>query len=161
MFDTPEITEAGPRRTAVIHLTIPREEIATVMGPGIGELMSGLAAQGIKPAGPWFARYLNIDARNFELEIGVPVDREVAPSGRIQPGEIPGGRIARTIYRGPYEGLHSAWSDFGEWVKSNGHAPRKGLLETYLVGPETTQDPAQWRTELVQPLESSGERSHS
>jgi hypothetical protein len=39
MIDTPQITQTALQNTAIIHLTIPREEIQTVMGPGIAELM--------------------------------------------------------------------------------------------------------------------------
>ena len=46
MLDKPQITKTAARLTAAIHLTIPREEIQKVMGPGIGEIMAGLAAQG-------------------------------------------------------------------------------------------------------------------
>ena len=42
MLDTPHITQTTTQLTAVIHLTIPREEIQNVMGPGISELMAAL-----------------------------------------------------------------------------------------------------------------------
>ena len=35
-----------------------------------------------------------------------------------------------------------------------GLTPADGLWERYLAGPETGPDPAQWRTELNQPLRS-------
>ena len=52
MFDTPRVIQTAAQPTAVIHLTIPRDEIRNVMGPGIGELMAGIAAQGVALAGP-------------------------------------------------------------------------------------------------------------
>ena len=52
MLDKPHITQTTTQITAVIHLTIPREEIQSVMGPGVGELMATIAAQGITPTGP-------------------------------------------------------------------------------------------------------------
>jgi hypothetical protein len=54
MVDTPQITQTARQLTAVIRLTVAREEIRNVMGPGIGELMATVAAQGIGPAGLWF-----------------------------------------------------------------------------------------------------------
>ena len=50
MIDTPEIIQTTTVPTARIRLTIPRSEIRNVMGPGIGELMAVLGAQGISPA---------------------------------------------------------------------------------------------------------------
>ena len=51
MLDTPQIAQTTNQLTAVIRLTIPREEIRNVMGPGIAELMAAVAAQGIAPPG--------------------------------------------------------------------------------------------------------------
>ncbi len=61
MLGTPQITQTAAQETAVIRLTIPREEIRNVMGPGIGELMGAVAAQGIALAGPWFTHHLRMD----------------------------------------------------------------------------------------------------
>ena len=54
MIDTPQITQSDAQLTAIIRLTIPRAQIRNVMGPGIGELLATVAAQGIAPAGPVF-----------------------------------------------------------------------------------------------------------
>jgi hypothetical protein len=73
MFDTPQITQTVDKLTAVIRLTIPREEIRNVMGPGLRELMAAVAAQGIAPTGPWFIHHLRTDPDIFDFEISVPV----------------------------------------------------------------------------------------
>jgi effector-binding domain-containing protein len=152
MIDTPQITETTAQTAAVLPLTIPSAEIGAVMGPAITEVMATIAAQGIAPAGPWFVRYLKMDGGTFELEVGVPVTSPVAAAGRVRPGQLPAARVARTTYRGPYEGLHSAWGEFGAWVKAHGLTPAPGLWECYVFGPESSPDPATWRTELNQPL---------
>jgi hypothetical protein len=46
MLDTPQITRTAGQLTACLHLTVPRAEIQNVMGPGIGEVMAAVAAQG-------------------------------------------------------------------------------------------------------------------
>lgn len=153
MITTPEITVTEPRMAAVIHLTIPREEMRNAMPAAIGELMSALSGQGLAPAGPMFAHHLRMSADIFDFETGFPVRAAVKPLGRVRPGELPGGRIARTVYQGPYEGLHGAWSEFGEWMKREGLSGRGSLWEVYVAGPETSPDPTNWRTELCLPLE--------
>src|SRR4051812_44801547 len=50
VLDTPQITETDDQLTAFIPLTVPREEIQTVMGPSIRAVYAALAAQGIAPA---------------------------------------------------------------------------------------------------------------
>ena len=44
MIDTPQVARTADQLTAVIRLSIPREEIQNVMGPGIRELMAAVAA---------------------------------------------------------------------------------------------------------------------
>src|SRR5260370_40720703 len=61
MIGKPQIGQTDTQLTAIIHLTIPREEIRNVMGPGINELMSASAAQGIPPARPWLVHHLKMD----------------------------------------------------------------------------------------------------
>lgn len=152
MLDTPQITQTTAQLTAVIRLTIPREEIRHVMGPGIAEVMATVAAQGIAPAGPWFTHHLRMDPHTFDFEIGVPVTTPVAAAGRVKPGQWPATRVARTVYHGPYEGLPSAWAEFDAWIAAEGHKPGPDLWECYAVGPESNADPTTWRTELIRPL---------
>jgi effector-binding domain-containing protein len=155
MLDTPQITNTTVQLTALIHLTVPREEIQKVMGPGLGELRAALAAQGITPAGPWFTHHLRIDPALFDFEICVPVTTPVAPSGRMKPGQLPATRVARTVYHGPYEGLGAAWGEFDAWIAAQGYTPGPDLWECYLTGPELNPDPATWRTQLNRPLMGS------
>src|SRR5580765_6261681 len=100
MLDTPQITQTNAQLTAIIRLTIPREEIRNVMGPGIGELMAAVAAQGIGPAGPVFSHHLRMDPDIFDFEVGVPVTKLITPVGRVQPGQLPATTVARTVYHG-------------------------------------------------------------
>jgi effector-binding domain-containing protein len=53
-------------------------------------------------------------------------------------------------------GLRSAWGEFDEWIEARGHEKRADLWETYLEGPDSGGDPADWRTELVRPLADRG-----
>jgi effector-binding domain-containing protein len=152
MIDTPKILTTKDQLTAMIHVTVPRSEIQKVMGPGLQEVMAAVAAQGISATGPWFTHHLKMDPRHFDFEICVPVKSRVKPTGRVKPGTLPGKRIARTVYHGPYEGLGSAWGEFNEWLTANGHTPAPDLWESYVAGPETGSDPSAWRTELNRPL---------
>ena len=93
-----------------------------------------------------------MDPATFDFEIGVPVTAPVAASGRVKAGHLPATTVARTIYHGPYEGLGGAWGEFDAWIAANGHTPRPDLWECYVVGPEASPDPANWRTQLNRPL---------
>ncbi len=152
MLETPHLTRAEGQPAAVIRLTIPRSQIQAVMGPGIGELVAAVKAQGIGPTGPVFAHYHTMTPDSFDFDIGVPVCAPVTPTGRVQAGSLPGGLVARTVYHGNYDGLHGAWGQFMEWIAAGGHAKAPDLWEVYVKGPDANPDPATWRTELNQPL---------
>lgn len=152
MLDTPQIIHTTEQLTAVIRVTIPREKIRNVMGPGLAELLAAVAAQGMAPAGPWFTHHLRMDPAIFDFEIGVPMATAVAAAGRMTPSRLPAVRAARTIYHGGYEGLADAWSEFDRWIVDQGHTPAEDLWECYVAGPELGADSANWRTELTRPL---------
>lgn len=154
MLNTPEVVELPARTTAVIRMTVKRERMAEAFPPAIQEVMSVVGAQGAQPAGPLFARYLRMGSGEVEVEIGVPLSRPIEPEGRITISSLPGGSALRAVHQGSYEELYSSWDQFGRWVAENGHEPDEGLWESYVAGPETSSDPAEWRTELILPLKS-------
>lgn len=152
MLDTPQITQTTAQPAAVIHLRIPREEMPKRMGPAIGELMAAIAAQGITPAGPVFSHHLTMPSDIFDFEVGVPVATPVTAVGRVQPGQLPAAKVARTVYHGDYAGLGVGWGEFVDWIAANGHTTGPTLWERYVAGPESNPDPSTWRTELNRPL---------
>ena len=152
MLDTPEITQSAAQLIAYIPLTVPREEICNVMGPGIQEVYATLAAQGITPAGPWLSHHVRVPTEVFDFKICVPITTPVTPAGRVQAGELQATRVARTVYHGSYEGLGDAWCEFMTWIEGEGLTPAPDLWEVYAVGPESSENAADWRTELNRPL---------
>jgi len=152
MLATPQIIETNVQEAAVIRLTIPRSKMREVFGPAVGELMTVLAAQGVEPVGAVFAHHLNMSPDTFDFELGVPVSAPVKATGRVKPGRLPAAKVARTVYSGPYEGLPAAWGELDKWMRANGHEQAEDLWEVYSVGPQSSPDPANWRTELNRSL---------
>ena len=152
MIATPVVATVPAQSHACIPLTVPCAEIKQVMGPGIQEIFATLGAQGIAPAGAWFTHHRRRPTDSFDFSICVPIATPVEPVGRVRNGERRAARVARTTYAGPYEGLAQAWGAFHAWIAANGHRPQADLWEIYLRGPESGDDPAAWRTELVQPI---------
>ena len=152
MIEPPKIIPLAPQFTAVIHLKIPKDQIQHVMGPGLAELISTVKEQGAGPAGPWFTHHFKIEDEGWDFEIGVPVSKHIVAAGRVRPGTWPAMTVARTIYQGGYEGLGEAWGEMMDWLEANGRQPAGDLYECYLAGPESSPDPADWKTELTRPL---------
>ena len=152
MIDPPKLLTTSAQRTAVIKLVIPRAEIQQVMGPAVGEVYATLGAQGLTPAGRWFTRHFRFDPATFDFEVGVPVNADVKPAGRVVPEALPAVKVARAIYRGGYEGLPKAWPELDGWIRAQGLTPAEWLWETYLTDPSSGGPPSSWETELTRPL---------
>ncbi len=152
MLEPPQIVETTEQLSAVIRLTIPREEIRHVMGPGITELMGVVSKQCIGPTGAWFSHHLRFDPDVFDFEIGVPVSAPVTPEGRVVGSWLPAATVLRATYQGPYEGLGDAWAEFDAWVKAQGFELIGNAWEIYQSGPETGLDPSTYRTEINRPI---------
>jgi effector-binding domain-containing protein len=161
MIETPHIVDTDETLAAVIHLTVPRSDLPKVVPAAIAELVEALTAQGQSPQGPLFMHHVTLSSDAFDVEVGFPVARAIAPGGRVRPGKLPAAKVARTIYQGPYEGLYGAWDAFGKRLESDGLLDglrlkrAETLWERYLVGPQATSDSSRWRTELNLPLRSA------
>ena len=148
MIDKPNIVRTEAQPAAVIHVTVAKDKIREVMGPGLKELRDTLAAQGIEPTGPWFTHHLRLDSSQWDFEIGLPITAPIKPEGRVKPGELPALTAARTVYRGDYEGLGTGWGELMSWIKAAGHVAASSLWEVYL-------EETPCRTELTRPLVKS------
>jgi effector-binding domain-containing protein len=152
MIDSPVITHTDAQLTAVIHLTIPRAECGTLMGPAIQELLGVLKDQGIVPIGALFSHHLKLPSEIFDFEVGIPVNQPVTAAKRVTPSTLPACRLARTVYHGGYEGLGEAWGEFKAWIVDEELKQAPDLWESYIAGPESNPDPSTWCTALNQPL---------
>jgi hypothetical protein len=162
-----------PAPAAVIHFMIPRAEIGSVIGPAVEEIIATLEAQNIAIAGPLFAHYLTCESPDmFDFDVGFPTTTTtttattttttVANQGRVKSSTVPfATKTAKVTYTGSYDGLHQAWSDFGDQLATAGYLRSSSrdnstttmCWEVYTVGPDTTDDPTQWQTDLFQPIE--------
>jgi effector-binding domain-containing protein len=152
MLDLPEIIPTDELHTAVIHITIPREEIQSVMEPAIKEILAALNAQGIHPSGSLFSYHLKRPSDIFDFEVGFPVNAIVSPNGRVKAGKLPAARVVRANHHGGYEELGAAWGKLFSWIATNELKVQDSLWECYKIGPESSPDPANWVTELNSPL---------
>lgn len=152
MIEKPQVIDTAAQQVATLHIETSRLKMQHVMGPGIAETMAAVKAQAIAPTGPWFAHHLKMTPESFDFDICVPVSAPATAVGRVKPWQRPALKVVRTIYYGPYEGLGEAWHEFDGWVETNGYKTAADLYECYLVGPEASPDPTEWRTELSRPL---------
>jgi uncharacterized protein YndB with AHSA1/START domain/effector-binding domain-containing protein len=148
-LDAPVIGAHAERLVAAIHIVVPSAQVREVMMPGLRELRAVLAAQGIAPSGPWLTHHLKMPSDVFDYEIAIPVDAAPKPTGRVVVSKLPACEVARTMYRGGYEGLGAAWGRFGKWIETTGKKTRGELWEVYVAD---GQSGGETRTELWRPI---------
>jgi effector-binding domain-containing protein len=79
------------------------------------------------------------------VEVGVQVDGPFAGRGRVTPSELPAGRVATTVLRGPYDGLDAAHHAVRAWCAANGHQLTGTRWEIY---GDWREDPQELETEV-------------
>lgn len=148
----PELVTVEPTTTAVVRGTIAAAEVTDFFDRSFSVLGEAIAAQGVAPTGPAFARYRGIPDETMDLEVGFPTDRAVEPDGSVEPGELPAGQLARLVHAGGFDGLGGAWQRLGAWIAEQGLTPDEAYWEVYLTEPSPEMDPAELRTEANWPV---------
>ena len=107
-----------------------------------------------KPSGPAFAVYHAMSPDEIDVEAGFPVPHPLPGSGKVRPGELPGGRCATIVYTGPYRTIGIAYDELSAWVEAQGLHAIGAPCEFYLNDPSSTR-PEQLQTQLVIPIDDS------
>ena len=149
---TPEIIEVPEVMTAVIKGTVAMSDLADFFDRSFNVLGEVLAKQGVTPTGAAYALYRGIPDDTVTLEVGFPTDRAIEPDGSAEAGSLPGGRVARVVYAGSFDGLGEAWQRLGSWIGDQGLTPADDFWEVYLTEPSPGMNPADLRTELNWPV---------
>lgn len=149
---TPQLITVAPATTAVVRDVVPMAELAGFYDRAFGLLPGAVAAQGVTVTGPAFGLYRGIPGPTVDLETGFATDRPVRADGDVRPGELPGGRVARLVHAGSFDGLGPAWERLGTWIGEQGLTAGEVFWEVYLTEPSPEMDPADLRTELNWPV---------
>ena len=98
------------------------------------------------------------DALRSQVCLSVP--ENWSSSGRLESGEIRGGRYAITLHVGPYNELPRAYKWlYGTWLRESGEQPANApLVEEYLNDPRTVR-PVELKTEIWLALRDSTKRA--
>ncbi|MGY2128457.1 GyrI-like domain-containing protein [Blastococcus sp. SYSU DS0617] len=148
----PELVPVVAAQTAVVRGEVPTAQLPAFFDDAFSRLPRALGEQGLAPLGAAFARYSRPPAQTADLEVGFVVDGRVRPDGGVQPGELPGGRVARLVHAGSFDGLGDSWERLFAWVQQQGLTPGEGFWEVYLTEPAPDMDPVELRSELNVPI---------
>jgi effector-binding domain-containing protein len=127
--------------------------IGEAIGGGIRRVLGHLGAAGVTPAGPPLVVYHDeIDEHtDGEVEICVPVLGSLTSGNGVHHAVLPGGLVASTTHRGPYDEIRPAYHTLAGWVQEHGHELAGPPREIYLDDP-TAVPAEELRTEVNWPI---------
>ncbi len=134
-----EVLDSSAQPVAVVRGVARSEELTAFLGAAFSEVLAVLEHQEAPPAGPPFARFVAHPTGAFDVVAGFPCLGVINPSGRVQPDELPGGSIARTLHRGGYAGVGEAYDALDTWIERHGYVATGPAWESYLDEPDVPE----------------------
>lgn len=149
-----EVRDAVEQPVAVVHGTVDRDTIGSWLAGTYGVLAMHLQRIGVPITGMPFARYHRRNDGGIDVVAGLPVASIVDRKDEVVPDTLPGGEMATTWHRGPYEEIGPAYEAIEAWLEQRGAEAVGDAWEIYHTDPEEEPDASTWLTEVVQPYRS-------
>jgi DNA-binding transcriptional MerR regulator/effector-binding domain-containing protein len=147
------------------------EDITPVVHPLCAELGRRLPGAAVRPAGRLtclYERSRRSDQDEDEVVVRATVPAAVDADSNLKGAEgnlnglevidLPAVRAATLVYHGPIDQVLPAWQALARWIDDNGYRSSEPARELYLDCPD---DPADWVTELQEPIQQSGPMEQS
>ncbi len=161
-----EITEAMPDPPALQIVDMQEKAVISVidscnwsdigmkMGVIFTELYTAHAKAKCEITGAPFSLYHKWDEVNqfTVFENCLPIDREIAPKGRIQYKVMPATRAVMGTHFGSYEKTMYMYVALDEYIKDFGLQSTSGPIEEYVTDPMTEPDTTKWQTNIYFPV---------
>lgn len=146
-----EIVETGAQPALSIRTVTSVGNLPQELGKAFHAIMAYMEELGEKPEEAAFAAYHNMDMENLDVEMGFPVRKTLLGRGQIVSSEIPAGRKATYLYKGPYREMEPVYRAMTEWIAENGHQPTGVVYEFYYNSPLEVPE-SELLTKIVFPL---------
>jgi len=120
----------------------------------LGELHAGVAAQGVRPSGTSGGLFSSdlFQYERGEATVFVPVTGHIRAVGRVESLLIPAVELAVTVHHGPHTDIDVTYGALGAYVTEHELAVDGPVREYYPSDTLTTEDAAEWRTEIGWPI---------
>ena len=148
-----EIKNRQPMRIAAVPHRGPPKDI----GRAFERVVAWAGPRGITlPPSVGVALYLDdmsvVPPQDQRALAGLTVGADVVEDDVVTIAEVPGGRHAVLLFKGPYAQLHQAYNELFTWLPASGEEPAdRPMFEVNLNDPRSTP-PAELLTEICLPL---------
>lgn len=130
------LKEIAPQLVAGIRSVIPSYG---AIGGLFDELYAYLGAHGAGGLAVGIDHNTEYMERDPEMEAAAYLEAPVPEGSRVKVYTLPGGTVASTIHKGPYEGLSQAYAALMAWLGPSGYQPVGPSRELYLHMGETPE----------------------
>ncbi len=90
--------------------------------------------------------------KNADLELAIPISEKAEVAVGFKCYEMPGGKMAKIVHKGPYEDCGPAYEKLFAWIKDNGKRVVGLIREVYLTDPREVP-PEEYLTEIYAPID--------
>ncbi|MGO4616665.1 MerR family transcriptional regulator [Nocardia sp. 2YAB30] len=144
-------------RAAAVGAVIPQARIGDWCASTFPMLYQGLAAADIAPAGVAGATYSTefFEEDEGEVVAFIPIaDTDIALLQGLSVVDLPARRFAVAVHDGPFVDFDRTYGALGSHVAEHDIALPEPIRELYLNGPDHSDDPTTYRTEVCWPIGS-------
>jgi effector-binding domain-containing protein len=119
------------RVAAATRLAASEDELPELLR----EVERYIASQRATPAGPPIVLFHSCDEAEVELELAVPVDRDLPASSEVRVEQLPAvQQAACMVFAGFDQDIGAAYASLAHWMEASGHAIVRPTREVYLQG---------------------------
>lgn len=132
-------------------------DAADLMKKMLPEVIDYMKTNNIEASGKPFTLNHQVDLVNNTVmfSVCVPVKERVITEGNILTGFLEPQKTFKTVFKGNYKFLPAIWPAIYKTLNESGYkAVKKGFsFEIYTIGPNDTENPTEWLTEIYIPIE--------
>ncbi|MGE5629952.1 MAG: GyrI-like domain-containing protein [Caulobacteraceae bacterium] len=121
------------------------------IGNAYNSIIKYLNELGEQPVEAAFTAYYNMDMEHLDVEMGFPVAKKLEGKGDIKTSELPAGKYAECMYKGPYADMVPVYDAMNKWIEEKGLAASGIAYEFYYNSPADVPE-SELLTKVMFPL---------
>ncbi len=123
------------------------------IGNLIGKVFEAVSSNNLSIKGNIMTLYYDedFDPNNADIEICIPVDRELK-TPQISTRILKGGLYCHTTFIGPYSEIGESYREILDWIDKNSYKIIGAPHDEYIKGPESKCSPNEFITEVYFPI---------